>query len=46
MIKADAKGDLLALDAESNAFRSVTEVVIYTPDHPGLFSQLAGAIAV
>ncbi|HKD20432.1 MAG TPA: [protein-PII] uridylyltransferase, partial [Rhizomicrobium sp.] len=46
IIKADAAGDLLALDAVSNAFRSVTEVVIYTPDHPGLFSQLAGAIAV
>jgi [protein-PII] uridylyltransferase len=45
-IAADAQGDLLALDAESNAFRSVTEIVIYTPDHPGLFSQLAGAISV
>ena len=25
---------------------SITEIVIYTPDHPGLFSQLAGAISV
>ena len=24
----------------------MTEVVVYTPDHPGLFSQLAGAVAV
>src|SRR5205085_9450569 len=44
--EADARGELFALAAESNDFRSVTEVVIYTPDHPGLFSKLAGAIAV
>ncbi|HEX2590687.1 MAG TPA: [protein-PII] uridylyltransferase, partial [Rhizomicrobium sp.] len=43
---ADAKGDLLTLAAESNDFRSVTEIVVYTPDHPGLFAKLAGAIAV
>ncbi|MGH6871460.1 MAG: [protein-PII] uridylyltransferase [Rhizomicrobium sp.] len=43
---ADAKGELLALSAESDDFRAVTEIVIYTPDHPGLFSKLAGAIAV
>ncbi len=46
MSAADSAGELLALSAESNAFRAVTEVVVYTPDHPGLFSQLAGAIAV
>ncbi len=46
MAAADAKGDLLALSAESNAFRAVSDVVLYTPDHPGLFSKLAGAIAV
>jgi [protein-PII] uridylyltransferase len=44
--EADAKGELFSLAAESNDFRSVTEVVIYTPDHPGLFSKLAGAISV
>jgi [protein-PII] uridylyltransferase len=43
---ADAKGELLALSAESDDFRAVTEIVIYTPDHPGLFSKLSGAIAV
>ncbi len=26
--------------------RSVTEVTIYTPDHPGLFSRIAGALSV
>ncbi len=46
MSAADAKGDLLTLSVESNAFRSVSDIVVYTPDHPGLFSKLAGAIAV
>jgi len=45
MAQADAKGELFALTAESNDFRSVTEIVLYTPDHPGLFSQLAGAVS-
>ena len=45
MIAADAKGELFSLVAESNAFRSITEIVLYTPDHPGLFSQLAGAVS-
>jgi [protein-PII] uridylyltransferase len=43
--EADSLGELLALSAESNAFRAITDIAIYTPDHPGLFSQLAGAIA-
>jgi len=46
MTQADASSDLMSLTAESNAFRAVTEIVIYTPDHPGLFSKLAGAISV
>ena len=46
MAEADAKGEPLALEAHSDKFRAVTEIVIYTKDHPGLFSQLAGAIAV
>lgn len=44
LAEADAKGELLALDAVSNSFRSVTEITVYTPDHPGLFSQVTGAI--
>ena len=43
---AEAKGELLALAARSNEFQSVTELAIFTPDHPGLFSRLAGAISV
>nr|WP_167085274.1 [protein-PII] uridylyltransferase [Rhizomicrobium palustre] len=45
LAEADKKGEMLALDAVSNAFRAVTEITIYTPDHPGLFSQVTGAIA-
>ncbi len=45
MTAADAEGELFSLSAESNDFRSVTEIVLYTPDHPGLFSQLAGAVS-
>ena len=45
MASADAQGELFALDAVNNDFQSVTEIVLYTPDHPGLFSQLAGAVS-
>jgi [protein-PII] uridylyltransferase len=45
MADADAKADLLALDASSNTSRSVTEITVYTPDHPGFFAQVTGAIA-
>jgi [protein-PII] uridylyltransferase len=43
---AESKGELLAVSLKNIEFRSVTEVVVFTPDHPGLFSQLAGAVAV
>ncbi|HSZ74823.1 MAG TPA: [protein-PII] uridylyltransferase, partial [Rhizomicrobium sp.] len=43
---ADSRKELFTMAAESNAFRAITDVAIYTPDHPGLFSQLAGAVAV
>ena len=44
--KADAAGELLCLEAVTNEFRAITEIMLYTPDHPGLFSQFAGAIAM
>jgi [protein-PII] uridylyltransferase len=44
--RADAAGDLIALEATTNDFRAVTEIMLYTPDHAGLFSQFAGAIAM
>lgn len=46
MIKADSDGELLALTAQTDEFRSVTEIIVYTPDHAGLISQFAGAIAM
>ena len=38
--------ELLSLAAASNDFRAVSELTVFTPDHPGLFAQIAGAIAV
>ena len=46
MTNADAQGQLLTLAAETNRFRAVTEIILYTPDNAGLFSQFAGAIAM
>jgi [protein-PII] uridylyltransferase len=36
----------LTVDSRVDTFRSVTEITVYTSDHPGLFSQIAGAMAV
>ncbi|HVV27672.1 MAG TPA: [protein-PII] uridylyltransferase [Rhizomicrobium sp.] len=46
MAKADAEGQLLALATDTNRFRAITEIIVYTPDFAGLFSQIAGAIAM
>ncbi|MCC6918175.1 MAG: [protein-PII] uridylyltransferase [Alphaproteobacteria bacterium] len=46
MREADASGDVLSLDARADPFRAVTEITIYTGDHPGLFQRLAGGFAV
>lgn len=47
MIRA-AEGEQRPLSVEFNIdrWRSMTEVTIYTPDRQGLFSQLAGAMAL
>jgi [protein-PII] uridylyltransferase len=36
----------LTIDTRVDSARGVTEVTVYTGDHPGLFSQIAGAMAV
>jgi [protein-PII] uridylyltransferase len=36
----------LSIDTRIDRARAVTEVTIYTADHPGLFSRLAGALAL
>src|SRR5262249_5313610 len=36
----------LMVDTRVDTLRAVTEVTVYTADHPGLFSQIAGALAL
>jgi [protein-PII] uridylyltransferase len=43
---ATKSGEQIAIDARHDAKRAVTEVTVYTPDHAGLFSQIAGAMAL
>lgn len=43
---ADKKGKLFTVDAKSDPFRSITEVTIYTADHPGLFARITGAMSI
>ncbi len=43
---AERGGAPLMIDTRIDRARSVTELTIHTGDHPGLFSRLAGAIAV
>ncbi len=43
---AERAGDALTVDTRIDGYREVTEVTVYTADHPGLFSRIAGAMAV
>ena len=43
---ADKRDAPLTVDTHPMPARSVTEVIVYTADHAGLFSQVAGALAV
>jgi [protein-PII] uridylyltransferase len=44
--KAEAEDDPLVVDAQVDRRRAITEVTIYTADHPGLFSRIAGAMSL
>jgi [protein-PII] uridylyltransferase len=44
--EADREGRPLTVETRVDRDRAVTEITVYTPDHPGLFSKIAGAIAV
>lgn len=44
--EADASGTPLTIRTRVLEARSVTEVTVYCTDHPGLFSKIAGALAV
>jgi [protein-PII] uridylyltransferase len=46
MREAEAGGAPLTVEKRVDAQRSVTEITLYTADHPGLFSRIAGALAV
>jgi [protein-PII] uridylyltransferase len=46
MHEADARGTPLVVDTRIDRARAVTEITLYTADHPGLFSRIAGALAV
>lgn len=43
---AEAEGRNLHIETRVDPGRDVTEIIIYAPDHAGLFSQIAGAMAL
>ena len=46
VLDAEARGAPLTVDTQPLPARAVTEVTVYTADHAGLFSRIAGALAV
>src|SRR5712691_5323006 len=46
MREADVSGAPLTVEKRIDPARAVTEITLYTADHPGLFSRIAGALAV
>ena len=46
MRRADLEGRQITLDTRADAARGATQITVYTPDFQGLFSKLAGAIAL
>ena len=44
--RAEKSGEALSFDIHVDEVNDVTELTIYTADHPGLFSRIAGAMAV
>jgi len=43
---ADIAGQKIAVTFEPDKAKAATEMLIYTPDHPGLFAKIAGALAI
>ncbi len=46
MREADREAAPLTVKTRVDTAHAVTEVIVYTEDHPGLFSRLAGALAL
>jgi [protein-PII] uridylyltransferase len=44
--EAESRAEPLTIKNRVDAFKAVTEITIYAHDHPGLFSRIAGAMAV
>ena len=44
--EADSRSEPLTVKNRVDSFRGVTEITIFAYDHPGLFSRIAGAMAV
>ncbi len=44
--RAEAERSPLTLDFRIDRFRARTELVLFAPDHPGLFMRVAGALAL
>jgi len=43
---AETEGRELAIESRVDSAREVTEIIVYTSDHPGLFSRITGAMAI
>ncbi len=43
---ADAAGRELCIEFRPRPFQARTELLVYAPDHPGLFMKIAGALAL
>ena len=46
MKKTDTSGQTLCIESRVDSFQGVTELTLYAPDHPGLFTRVCGAISV
>ncbi|WGF88804.1 [protein-PII] uridylyltransferase [Marinivivus vitaminiproducens] len=46
VLRADAEKRLFTRDWRQDDLRGATELMLYAPDHPGLFMKVAGALAV
>ena len=44
--EAERSGKLLTVETRVDPHRAVTEITLYTADHAGLFSRIAGALAI
>lgn len=43
---AEDRNSGLHVETNVNPDRDITEILVYTPDHPGLFARIAGAMAL